>query len=151
MRLIFLALCAASGACTPAPVAVASTGPGEATPCALTVRFGSYAMGIDRGAAERVEALLRGDRSVRSVERRPWGREGEYDLCAQVAQTANALRLYEQIRPAAAGQTARSDLRAPRRWAQLPGPGGLIRKRPGPLGRAAGPFPLVWQRLTEWR
>jgi hypothetical protein len=56
-------------------------------------------MGIDRGAAERVEALLRGDRSVRSVERRPWGREGEYDLCAQVAQTANALRLYEQIRP----------------------------------------------------
>jgi hypothetical protein len=99
MRLIFLALCAASGACTPAPVAVASTGPGEATPCALTVRFGSYAMGIDRGAAERVEALLRGDRSVRSVERRPWGREGEYDLCAQVAQTANALRLYEQIRP----------------------------------------------------
>ena len=67
--------------------------------CALTVRFGSYAMGIDRGAAQSVEKLLRADRAVQAVERRPWGREGEYDLCARIARSADARRLFDRIRP----------------------------------------------------
>jgi hypothetical protein len=99
MRLLILALCAASVGCAPEPSAVASTGTAEAAPCALTVRFGSYAMGIDGGSAQRVEQLLRADRAVRSVERRPWGREGEVDLCAQVQSAAEAARLFDQIRP----------------------------------------------------
>jgi hypothetical protein len=99
MRLLILALCAASVGCAPEPSTVASTGTPEAASCALTVRFGSYAMGIDGGSAQRVEQLLRADRAVRSVERRPWGREGEVDLCAQVPSAAEAARLFDQIRP----------------------------------------------------
>ncbi len=99
MRMLILALCAAGGACAPEPSAVASTGSAEAAACSLTVRFGSYAMGIDTGTAQRVEQLLRADRAVRSVERRPWGREGEVDLCARVQPAAEAARLFEQIRP----------------------------------------------------
>jgi hypothetical protein len=56
-------------------------------------------MGIDGGSAQRVEQLLRADRAVRSVERRPWGREGEVDLCARVQSAAEAARLFDQIRP----------------------------------------------------
>jgi hypothetical protein len=67
--------------------------------CALTVRFGSYAMGIDGGAAQSIEKLLRADRAVLAVERRPWGREGEYDLCARIARPAEAKRLFDRIRP----------------------------------------------------
>jgi hypothetical protein len=99
MRTLILALCAASGACAPDPSEVASAAAAEPGACALTVRFGSYAMGIDAGTAKRVEALLRADRTVRSVELRPWGREGEYDLCAQVERVPEAARLFEQIRP----------------------------------------------------
>jgi hypothetical protein len=63
------------------------------------VRFGSYAMGIDRGAAQSVEQVLRADRAVEAVERTPWGREGEYDLCARIARVSEAERLFERIRP----------------------------------------------------
>jgi hypothetical protein len=56
-------------------------------------------MGIDAGTAERLEQLLRADRSVSSVERRPWGKEGEVDLCAQVQRAGDAARLFERIRP----------------------------------------------------
>ncbi len=100
MRTMILALCAATGACAGEPAATASTAGSDpaAQACGLTVRFGSYAMGIDTAAAARVEDLLRRDRAVRSVERRPWGREGEVDLCVQVAP-AQAARLFDQIRP----------------------------------------------------
>jgi hypothetical protein len=97
MRRMILALCAVSGACAGEPSAVAATSGTDARRCGLTVRFGSYAMGIDTGSAQQVEALLRADRAVRGVERRPWGKEGEVDLCAQVAP-ADACRLASQIR-----------------------------------------------------
>ena len=99
MRMLILALCAASGGCTPEPGSVATTGVAAPVACALTVRFGSYAMGIDTATAQRVEAMLRSDLAVRSVERLPWGREGEVDLCAQVQPAADAARLFETIRP----------------------------------------------------
>ena len=99
MHKLILALCAASGACAPEPSGVASAAAAEPGACALTVRFGSYAMGIDAGAAKRVGALLRADRAVNSVAVRSWGREGEYDLCAQVERAPEAARLFEQIRP----------------------------------------------------
>ena len=67
--------------------------------CALTVRFGSYAMGIDRPAAARIEAFLAGRREVAATERRPWGREGEYDLCVRLKANADADALFEALRP----------------------------------------------------
>lgn len=66
--------------------------------CALTVRFGSYAMGIDRGSAERVVQLLTSDPAVTSLSRRRWGMEGEYTLCAETRSPAAAAALLEQIR-----------------------------------------------------
>lgn len=65
--------------------------------CSLRVQFGSYAMGIDGGTAEQVRALLDGDPAVSSVDRYPWGREGEYTLCVGVRSDADARRLFEAI------------------------------------------------------
>jgi hypothetical protein len=89
--------CAAPGeAVSPPPAAVADV---EVLPadCALTIRFGSFAMGIDRGAAERIEALLAARPGV-VLTRKRWGREGEYTLCAQ-APAADAADLAGAIRP----------------------------------------------------
>lgn len=72
--------------------------PDAASSCALTVRFGSYAMGIDGGAAQAIERLLRADRAVARVERKPWGREGEFDLCAMVANPRATERLFNRVR-----------------------------------------------------
>ena len=105
------ALAAGLGACTEtsaAPDAAASAAPAareivevEALPqgCALTVRFGSYAMGIDRGAAQRIEALLTTDPRVSAVSRHGRGREGEYALCAETRAAADADALLADIRP----------------------------------------------------
>ena len=54
---------------------------GEAEACPLRGRFGSFASGIDRAAYEGVSAALRDDPRAASVTVRPWGREGERDLC----------------------------------------------------------------------
>jgi len=67
--------------------------------CQVTVRFGSYAMGIDSGAAKAVDALLAGNADVTGVTRTAAGREGEYVLCVQTRGKAAAGRLVEQIRP----------------------------------------------------
>lgn len=74
-------------------------GAGEPADCALSVRFGSYAMGIDRGAARSVEALVADDPVVRAVTRHPWGREGEYTLCVETASDEGARALLGRIRP----------------------------------------------------
>ena len=81
-----------------APVKPRAPRPGpEAANCPLTVRFGSYAMGIDRGALVAVEALLAGDPAVTGVDRHPWGREGEVTLCAHVGGDEAAERLARSI------------------------------------------------------
>lgn len=67
--------------------------------CALIVRFGSYAMGIDRPAAARIEAFLAGRPDVAATQRYPWGREGEYDLCVRTRPQADAVALFEALRP----------------------------------------------------
>jgi hypothetical protein len=88
MKAVIVFACGLAAGCATAPAAA----------CGLTVRFGSYAMGIDGGAAVAVERLLRADRGVSSVERKPWGREGEFDLCARTRRVADARRLSERIR-----------------------------------------------------
>lgn len=70
---------------------------GEAADCALSVRFGSYAMGIDRGAAERIGQLLASAPGVIAVTRHRWGMEGEYTLCVRTASPAAAGAAFERI------------------------------------------------------
>jgi hypothetical protein len=79
--------------------ALAASAPQSARPdCALMVRFGSYAMGIDRPAAARIETFLAGRPEVTATQRRPWGREGEYDLCVRLKPKADAVALFEAMR-----------------------------------------------------
>lgn len=66
--------------------------------CSLTASFGSYAMGIDGRAFERVSALLTRDRSVKAIEQFRWGREGEVTLCARTRSGADARRLFGRVR-----------------------------------------------------
>ncbi len=87
----------ATAACDTAPKAPAGAAPAAAAPCPLQIRFGSYAMGIDRGTLQRVEALLARDAAVTSVTRTPWGREGEITLCAALRRPADAERLAREI------------------------------------------------------
>lgn len=70
----------------------------EAAPCAVNVQFGSYAMGIDRGALNRVTALLAKDRGVRAVGEQRWGREGEVTLCVRVRKASDMRRLFTRVR-----------------------------------------------------
>lgn len=65
--------------------------------CDLTIGFGSYAMGIDRGAFQSVEARLAADPAVTGVEPRGWGREGEVDLCVATRTARDAERLHRDI------------------------------------------------------
>lgn len=93
LPLALLAACAA-----PASGQQAVRAGGEPADCALTVRFGSYAMGIDHEAASTVEALLAAEAGV-TTTRHPWGREGEFTLCARTPSKATSRALFERIRP----------------------------------------------------
>ena len=88
--------CAAAPPSDGAPAAAEAAAEEEA--CSLIVRFGSYAMGIDRGAAAAVEKLIAEDRAVTAVRRESAGREGEYGLCAATRSEADARRLFAEIR-----------------------------------------------------
>lgn len=66
--------------------------------CPLTVRFGSYAMGIDQRAAARIESFLQSHRAVASLRRHPWGREGEYTLCVRLKHQADAAALFDELK-----------------------------------------------------
>jgi hypothetical protein len=83
-----------------APAASCAAGPSEpdstAAECPLTVSFGSYAMGIDRRALARVEALI-AEAEGASIERSPRGREGEVALCVRTKSAAQAAELFERI------------------------------------------------------
>jgi hypothetical protein len=81
----------------PLILALTAAAPAETAPCSLTVRFGSYAMGIDRGAAAAVERILAADPDVKSVSRRSSGFEGEYGLCVRTGSDEAAERLLGAI------------------------------------------------------
>ena len=84
---LFLAAAACQSAAVPAdPVSA----------CNVTVRFGSYAMGIDTAAAAAVDKLLSGNKAVKHVSRVGAGREGEYVLCISTGDAA-AAALFQRI------------------------------------------------------
>jgi len=97
--IVLLAIPAALAGCHAAPEEPTAppTQPAHAAPgtCALEIRFGSYAMGIDSGALQRVEGLLAAQRIP--VQRTAWGREGEVTLCAAPRTPAEAERLAREI------------------------------------------------------
>lgn len=68
--------------------------------CAISVQFGSYAMGIDRTAFDKVQALLKRDGRVRGVELRRWGREGETTLCVQLRRGRDTGAVFRRVKGA---------------------------------------------------
>jgi hypothetical protein len=77
------------------PTAPAAVVPGG---CDVTVRFGSYARGIDTAAAAAVDQVLHRKSGTISVGRHGGGREGEYGLCIDTASPAAAASLFDEIR-----------------------------------------------------
>lgn len=66
--------------------------------CPLVVGFASYGAGIDREAYRSVTDMLQSDPAVLSVDRYPWGREGEVSLCVTPRSGADAERLFHIIK-----------------------------------------------------
>ena len=109
----------AAGAALALSACATTTPPAEAAArCDVTVRFGSYGMGIDRPLADRIDAVVKADGDIARSERRPWGREGEYDLCLQVRTGREARALYARYRALLPGRA----LNAP---TSIEGPDGL--------------------------
>lgn len=78
---------------TPAPVQAE-----PAPACGVSVQFGSYAMGIDRGAFDKVQTLLRRDARVRGVDLQRWGREGETSMCVQLRRERDARAVFGRVK-----------------------------------------------------
>ena len=82
-------------------VLILSAGSAAAQPvakCDVTVRFGSYAMGIDRPTFERVDRLLLRDRRIAKSDQQRWGREGEVTICAKARRRADIAPLFYRIK-----------------------------------------------------
>lgn len=98
---------------------------GGAGRCDVTLKFASYGAGIDRPLAERVAAAVKADRDVAGSQRKPWGREGEYDLCLTV-KAGKAKTVYERYR----AMLPAKNLQAP---TSIEGPDGLRFETIGPM------------------
>jgi hypothetical protein len=92
IRLPVLLLPLALTACAAAPIEQPVVGR-----CDVTIKFGSYGMGIDQDVSTRVTAAVKTDRDVAGSERKPWGKEGEYDLCL-ATKPGRAAAVYERYR-----------------------------------------------------
>ncbi|MGH1559466.1 hypothetical protein ACRAWD_20845 [Caulobacter segnis] len=121
-RLAALLLPIALAACATAPLA--ETSGGEAH-CDVTIKFASYGAGVDRALSDRVAATVKSDRDVAHAERKPWGKEGEYDLCltAKPSKGMAVYKRYQAMLPA-------KSLKAP---TSIEGPGGLRFETIGPM------------------
>nr|WP_295110717.1 hypothetical protein [uncultured Caulobacter sp.] len=108
-------------ACAAAPVADA--GPPK---CDVTIKFGSYGAGIDRDLADKVAVAVKADRDIARSERKPWGREGEFDQCLTVKSGRSAKAVFERYRAMLPAKT----LKAP---TSIEGPDGLKAETIGPM------------------
>ncbi|ATQ42042.1 hypothetical protein [Caulobacter mirabilis] len=106
--IVALALFAAQA---PAPAtATVRPDPTAANPdiCSVSVKFSSYAMGIDEKGFERVESYLaRGNRLIVGSVVRPWGREGERTVCITTASARDANRIFTDMKGMVGGRGAR--------------------------------------------
>lgn len=114
-------------ALTPAlAVAACAATPVPEARCDVTIKFGSYGAGIDRPLADSVAAAVRSDRDVARAERKPWGREGEYDLCLAAKPGRDSRALYERYRAMLPARTAQAPT-------VIEGPDGLRFETIGPM------------------
>ena len=120
-RLAALLALALTACATTAPESEA----GGADRCDVTIKFASYGAGIDRPLAERVAAAVKTDRDLARSQRKPWGREGEYDLCL-TAKAGRGNAVYERYRSMLPAKT----LQAP---TSIEGPDGLRFETIGPM------------------
>jgi hypothetical protein len=120
-QLAALLLPMALAACATAPLAETSGG-GR---CDVTIKFASYGAGIDRELSDKVAASVKADRDVARSERKPWGKEGEYDLCL-TTRPGKGAAVYERYRAMLPART----LKAP---TSIEGPGGLRFETIGPM------------------
>jgi hypothetical protein len=116
---VLLAL--ALSACAAAPASQA--GPPR---CDVTLKFASYGAGIDRELADKVAVAVKTDRDVARSERKPWGREGEFDQCLTAKPGRDAKAMYERYRAMLPART----LKAP---TSIEGPDGLRFETIGPM------------------
>lgn len=117
--LLALSLSACAAAATP------EASPGGAAACDVTIKFASYGAGIDRDLSDKVAATVKTDRDVARAERKPWGKEGEYDLCL-TTRAGKGAAVYERYRAMLPART----LKAP---TSIEGPGGLRFETIGPM------------------
>lgn len=119
IRLAAIAVLALS-ACAAAPA------PQAAGRCDVTIKFGSYGAGIDRDLADKVAVAVKADRDVARSERKPWGREGEFDLCLAAKPGRDVKAMYERYRALLPAKT----LKAP---TSIEGPDGTRFETIGPM------------------
>ena len=93
--------------------------------CDVELRFGSYGAGVDGALAERVGAAVKGDSDLAGVERTPWGREGEFNLCLAAKPGRDVRAIYQRYRAMLPTTPARGPT-------TIVGPGGLTEQTPGP-------------------
>jgi hypothetical protein len=94
--------------------------------CDVELRFGSYGAGVDGALADRVGAALKDDGDVARVDRTPWGREGEFNLCVAAKSGRDVRAIYERYRALLPTAPARGPT-------TILGPSGLTYQTPGPL------------------
>jgi hypothetical protein len=108
-------------ACAAAPVSEAG-----APRCDVTIKFGSYGMGIDRDLADKVAVAVKADRDIARSERKPWGREGEFDQCLTAKSGRDLKAMYARYR----AMLPAKSLKAP---TSIEGPDGLKAETIGPM------------------
>jgi hypothetical protein len=108
-------------ACAAAPASEAG-----APRCNVTIKFGSYGIGIDRALADKVAVAVKADRDVARSERKPWGREGEFDQCLTVKSGRSAKVVFERYR----AMLPAKSLKAP---TSIEGPDGMKAETIGPM------------------
>ena len=95
LRFALLSATLFSAACAPPPP------PASSLPaCDLKVEFASIGTGIDGTTLEKVDTLLSGDTGILTIDRQPWGKEGEITLCIDTRTDADTARLFESVRTA---------------------------------------------------
>jgi len=109
--------------------ACAATAPmadaGGAARCDVTIKFASYGAGIDQPLSGKVASAVKTDRDIARSERKPWGREGEYDLCL-TAKPGRAKTIYDRYR----AMLPAKNLKAP---TSIEGPDGMRFETIGPM------------------
>ncbi len=96
-----IALAAALSLAVAAPAAAQPPmhgGPAAGT-CAVSVRFGSYAMGIDQRSFERVQRYVASHRRlVAGSSVQTWGREGERTVCITTTSRRATAKVFSDVR-----------------------------------------------------